>query len=58
MDAQDIEHVEWLAEERARLIMQNERLQSALKVIHTWATVDSALVPEHVIELCEKVLRA
>lgn len=29
---------------------------TALKVIHTWASVEGALVPEHVINLCDKTL--
>ena len=37
---------------------QIERLRSALQVIHTWATFNggSELVPQHVANLCGKVL--
>lgn len=33
-----------------------ERLESALKVIHTWASVDGALDAEHVINLARRAL--
>ena len=32
-------------------------LECALKVIRTWASVPGALVPEHVIELCDRNLK-
>ena len=35
---------------------ENERLRMAIRVIHTWASVDGALIPEQVIELCKKAL--
>ena len=36
-----------------------EEMESALRVIHTWATFDngSALEPKHVAELCAKILK-
>jgi len=39
-------------------IAEIERTRSALKVIHTWASVDGALDPEHVKKLCKKTLSA
>ena len=35
---------------------ENERLRMAIRVIHTWASVDGALLPEQVLELCKKAL--
>lgn len=35
-----------------------ERLESALKIIHTWATVDGALASGDVIDLCRRTLDA
>ena len=32
------------------------RMESALKVIHTWASVDGGLWPPHVYDLCERSL--
>ena len=34
-----------------------KKLESALKVIRTWASVPGALVPEHVIELCDRNIK-
>jgi hypothetical protein len=34
-----------------------ERMERALKVIHTWAGVDGALVPEWVRDECEWALK-
>ena len=41
-----------------RLEKQVETLESALRVIHTWATFrgGEALDPEHVAKLCERTL--
>lgn len=36
--------------------MRIEELESALKIIYTWAGVQGALVPEHVRELCAEKL--
>lgn len=33
-----------------------QQMESALKVIHTWATVPEALVPRHIMDLCDKAL--
>lgn len=43
--------------EDARLIANAPALLSALKVIATWASVEGALVPEHVKNLCNNVLK-
>lgn len=32
-------------------------LESALKVIRTWASVPDALVPKNVIDLCDRTLK-
>ena len=33
------------------------RMESALKVIHTWASVPGALVPAEVVKLCDRNLK-
>lgn len=33
-----------------------ERMRSALRVIHTWASVPGALDPRHVLDLTERAL--
>jgi hypothetical protein len=40
-----------------RLEQRVEECERALKVLHTWAGVENALVPEHVRELTAKALR-
>lgn len=40
----------------AKLIATAPAMLSALKVISTWASVDGALVPEHVKNLCSTIL--
>lgn len=40
-----------------RLEKRIEECERALKVLHTWAGVNGALVPDHVRELTEKALR-
>lgn len=38
-------------------LLQMEEMRSALRVIHTWAKFEDALVPEHVLNLTKKALR-
>ena len=40
-----------------RLEKRVEECERALKVLHTWAGADGALVPDHVRELTAKALR-
>lgn len=49
----DVYHLRrWLRE----MEDENKRLRSALKVIHTWASVDGALDPEDTRNLCRRTL--
>lgn len=55
---EELEHFAALvsAAEREACAKQSERMESALKVIHTWASVPNALVAAHVAALCAKTL--
>ncbi len=39
-----------------KLCRDCERMRSALRVIHTWASVPGALEPRHVLDLTESAL--
>ena len=48
--------VNYLRTENEALHAEIDRLQGALMVLHTWATVDNVLVTRHVVDLCERHL--